>query len=204
MTTAKKPAATKTKKPTTRAKTVKVAPIVELPRNPFAFEVFDLVSKQRTKAKKVEVLKKYEHISLKVCLIWNFDDTVQSVLPEGDVPFASYEEQTTQSGSFSKKLDLETRRMYEQGNFSLGVSDTQGRTTIRRESKNFYMFVKGGNDALNNIRRESMFINILQGLHPLEAEVLCLIKDKNLQEKYKITRDVVEEAYPDIQWGGRS
>ena len=94
--------------------------------------------------------------------------------------------------------------MYEQGNFSLGVSDTQGRTTIRRESKNFYMFVKGGNDALNNIRRESMFINILQGLHPLEAEVLCLIKDKNLQEKYKITRDVVEEAYPDIQWGGRS
>ena len=147
MTTAKKPAATKTKKPTTRAKTVKVAPIVELPKNPFAFEVFDLVSKQRTKAKKVEVLKKYEHISLKVCLIWNFDDTVQSVLPEGDVPFASYEEQTTQSGSFSKKLDLETRRMYEQGNFSLGVSDTQGRTTIRRESKNFYMFVKGGNDA---------------------------------------------------------
>ena len=89
MTTAKKPAATKTKKPTTRAKTVKVAPIVELPKNPFAFEVFDLVSKQRTKAKKVEVLKKYEHISLKVCLIWNFDDTVQSVLPEGDVPFAS-------------------------------------------------------------------------------------------------------------------
>ena len=66
------------------------------------------------------------------------------------------------------------------------------------------MFVKGGNDALNNIRRESMFINILQGLHPLEAEILCLIKDKNLQEKYKITRDVVEEAYPDIQWGGRS
>ena len=57
---------------------------------------------------------------------------------------------------------------------------------------------------MNNIRRESMFINILQGLHPLEAEVLCLIKDKNLQEKYKITRDVVEEAYPDIQWGGRS
>jgi aromatic ring-opening dioxygenase LigB subunit len=49
-----------------------------------------------------------------------------------------------------------------------------------------------------------MFINILQGLHPFEAEILCLVKDKRLEEKYKITKEVVSEAYPDIQWGGRS
>ena len=46
----------------------------------------------------------------------------------------------------------------------------KGHTTIRREYVNFYHFFKGGNDALNNIRRETMFINILEGLHPLEAE----------------------------------
>ena len=49
-----------------------------------------------------------------------------------------------------------------------------------------------------------MFINILTGLHPLDAEILCLVKDKKLQTKYKITRANVEKAYPDIQWGGRS
>jgi hypothetical protein len=49
-----------------------------------------------------------------------------------------------------------------------------------------------------------MFINILEGLHPLEAEILCLCKDKKLQTKYKITKEIISEAYPDIQWGGRS
>ena len=49
-----------------------------------------------------------------------------------------------------------------------------------------------------------MFINILTGLHPLEAEILILTKDKKLTDKYKITKDVVSEAYPEITWGGRS
>ena len=49
-----------------------------------------------------------------------------------------------------------------------------------------------------------MFINILEGIHPLEAEIICLVKDKRLSEKYKITKDVVSEAYPEIVWGGRS
>ena len=93
--------------------------------------------------------------------------------------------------------------MHSKGNFSLGVSDQQGHTTIRRESRHFYRFVKGGDDKLSSIRRETMFINILQGLHPLEAEIVCLIKDKKLDDKYKITREVVAEAYPDIQWGDR-
>ena len=53
-------------------------------------------------------------------------------------------------------------------------------------------------------RRETMFINILQGLHPLEAEIVCLVKDKKLGEKYKVTKENVSEAYPDIKWGGRS
>jgi len=57
---------------------------------------------------------------------------------------------------------------------------------------------------LSNIRRETMFINILQGLHPLDAEIVCLIKDKKLESKYNITKEIVSQAYPDIKWGGRS
>ena len=203
MTTTKKATTTKAKKPATTAKPRQTASL-ELPKNPLAFEVLDLVSKQRSAAKKVEALKKHEHVSLKMLFSWNFDESVISVLPPGEVPFSSYEEQTSSSGTLSKKIDLATRKMYETGSFSIGTSDQQGRTTIRRECKNFYHFIKGGNDAMNGIRRESMFINLLQGLHPLEAELICLVKDKNLESKYKITKDIVSQAYPDIQWGNRS
>jgi len=198
---------TTTKKTTTKkAKsfTVKAKPSLDLPHNPFAFEVFDLVSRQRSKAKKIEVLKKYEHLSLKVVLIWNFDESVVSMLPEGEVPYAGFDEKNTYSGTLTKKLDLEVRKMHETGSFSLGAADQQGHTTIRRESKHFYRFIKGGEDTMNQMRRETMFINILQGLHPLEAEIITLCKDKKLGEVYKITKEVVAEAYPDIQWGGRS
>ena len=183
-----------------KKKTTSKATSLDLPNNPFVFEVFDLASKQRSKAKKVEVLKKYQDISIKRLFIWNFDDTVISALPPGDVPYSQYDEQTSNSGTFSTKMSQEIRAMHEKGSFSLGVSDKQGRTTIRRESKNFYHFIKGANPGLNSIRRESMFINLLQGLHPLEAEILCLVKDKKLSDKYKITKEIVGEAYTDINW----
>ena len=199
--TATKKTTTKTKKP--RTVTVKKPVSLDLPRNPFVFEVLDLVSKQRTKAKKIEVLKKYEDPSLKAILIWNFDLSLVSVLPEGEVPYSGYDEQNTYTGGVSAKISEEVRSMHAQGNFSLGVSDGQGHTTIRREFKHFYRFIRGGDDGLNNLRRESMFINILEGLHPLEAEIVILCKDKRLGEVYKITQDVVAQAYPDIQWGNR-
>ena len=193
---------TKKKTPATRKPRVvkAAAPLPNLPRKPFVFEVLDLVSKQKTKAKKVQVLKKYDEFHLRTLFLWNFDTTIESALPDGEVPYQSYDDQNTYSGTLSTKLQEDIRSMYETGSFSMGVSDNQGRTTIRREVKNFYHFVKGGNDAMNNMRRESMFINILQGLHPLEAEIICLVKDGNLSDKYKVTREIVEEAYPDIVW----
>ena len=202
MTTTKKTTTSKPKK--ARTVTVKKPVSLDLPRNPFMFEILDLISKQRTKAKKIEVLKKYEEISLKTILIWNFDESVISVLPPGEVPYTGYEDQNAYSGGVSGKISEEVRSMHAKGNFSLGVSDGQGHTTIRRESKHFYRFVKGGDDGLNNLRRESIFINILEGLHPLEAEIIILCKDKKLGDSYKITKDIVAEAYPDIKWGGRS
>ncbi len=199
---------TTTKKTTRKTKTVTVtaksSTNLNLPKNPFMFEILDLVSRQRSKTKKIEVLKKHEELCLKGILIWNYDDSVVTLLPEGEVPYADPEDQVTYSGTLSTKIEESIRKIYEKGSFSLGAGDSQGRTTIRREFKNFYQFVKGGNPGLNGIRRETMFINILQGLHPLEAEILCLVKDGNLEDRYKITKEVVSEAYSDIQWGGRS
>jgi len=189
---------------TTTKKKKTTAATIELPKNPFVFEVLDLVSKQRSKAKKIEVLKKYEHISLKAIFIWNFDESLKSALPEGEVPYSGFEDQASSNGTLSTKISEETRRMHETDSFSMGSSDKNGHTTIRREYKNFYHFIKGGNDGMSNVRRETMFINILEGLHPLEAEIICLVKDKKLTDRYKITKEIITEAYPDIQWGGRS
>ena len=162
---------TPTKKTTTRKPSVRV----KLPPNPFVHEILELVDSQRTKAKKIEILREYDDLALKAILIWNFDPTAISVLPEGPVP-------------------------YKENEVPIGTDHT----SLRREWKNLYHFVKGGNDRLSAIRRETMFVQILEGLHPEEAKIVCLVKDKDLESKYKITYDMVQQAYPDIKWGGRS
>ena len=60
--------------------------------------------------------------------------------------------------------------------------------------------MKGGNDTLNSTRREMMFINLLRGLHPREAEILILVKDKDLGTKYNITIENVKQAFPKMTW----
>ena len=170
---------TPTKKTTTTTRTRKPrAPKVgrvKLPPNPFIHEILDLVEEQRSKAKKIEILKEYETPALKSIFIWNFDPSVVSLIPEGEVP-------------------------YNKNDVPVGTDHT----SLRREYKQMYHFVKGGNDQLSSLRRESMFIQMLEGLHPDEADILCLVKDGQLNKKYKLTREIVETAYPDIIWGGRS
>ena len=165
---------TRTKKTTTN-KTTEESKRVKLPPNPFIHEIFELVLKQRTKQDKINILKEYDDPSVKAILIWNFDESIQSAIPEGPVP-------------------------YKENEVPVGTDHT----SLRREYRNLYHFIKGGNDSLSSLRRETMFIQMLEGLHPKEAEIVCLVKDKNLSDKYKISFDVVKEAYPDIQWGGRS
>ena len=145
-----------------------------LPSNPLLSEVLAKVSKQRTKAKKIQVLKENESLHLKSVLIWNFDDTVISVLPEGPVPFDKNE----------------------------APAGTE-HTYLAHEYKILYNFIKGGNDFLKPVKREQLFMQLLEGLHEDEAEVICLMKDKKLTDKYKVTKAVVTEAFPDIEWGGR-
>ena len=190
---------------TTKPKVVKAktTTIPNLPKIPFAFEVLDAASKQRTKAKKIEVLQRYAHDSIMALLIWNFDESAISVLPVGEVPYGNTREDNSVTGTLSDKINDAVDMMRESGSTSLGSQD-QGKASIRKEYLKFYNFLKGGNSGLNSLRRETMFINILEGLHPLEAEILILTKDKRLTEKYKITKEIVSAAYPQITWGGRS
>jgi hypothetical protein len=203
-TTTRKPRVTKPKAKvvaTKKAAPAKISANTELPNNPFVFEVLELASAQRSSAKRVEILKKYEDNSIKSVLIWNFDESVISMIPGGEVPYADPTEQTAYAGSLSENISREMA-----GGESATGQDLDGRnkTSLRKEWVNLYNFVKGGNDSLTKTRREMMFINILRGLHPREAEILILVKDGLLTDKYRLTKNMVSEAYPDIQWGGRS
>ena len=159
-----------TKKTTSRKPAVKR---VKLPPNPFIHEILELVGEQRSKAKRIEILREYRDDSLTAVLIWNFDERVQSAVPDGQVP-------------------------YEPNDVPVGTDHT----SLRREWKTLYHFIRGGNPTLSNLRRETMFVQLLEGLHPKEAEIICLVKDKDLESVYpKVTLDVVEQAFPDIVWG---
>ena len=201
-TTTRKKSTTATKKPVAK-KPATPQKVPDLPTNPFAYEVFDAVSKMRSKALKVEALQRYNDPSIRALLIWNFDPNVISQLPPGEVPYGNTKKDELTTGTLSDKIGDAVDKMNEMGSNSLGSQD-QGRTTIRKEFKMFYNFIKGGNPNLSGLRRETMFINILEGLHPLEAEILILVKDKKLTDKYKVTKEVAGEAYPEIRWGGRS
>ena len=172
---------TTTKKTTSRTRktpaksTSQPKEIKKLPPNPFMNEILDLVHEQETDEDKIKVLKTYENDALKTLLIWNYDESIISLLPTGEVP-------------------------YQPNESPLGVDHS----SLRRDYKNLYNFVKGGNDSLSKIRRETIFIQILESLHPNEADVLVLVKDKNLEDKYDISFEVVKQAYPDIRWGNRS
>ena len=124
---------TKTTKPRAPRAKKAPAPKVALPPNPFQSEILDLVSKARTRAKKIELLKEYRNDALVSLLIWNFDDSVVSMLPEGTVPYKPNE----------------------------APKGTE-HTSLRSEQRSFYNFVKGGNDKLSKTRRETIFIQMLK------------------------------------------
>ena len=189
MTTAKKTTKTRSatrRKPSTRKTTTKPRTVTvkkkTLPPNPLFHEILEAVDSEKVKAKKLDILRTHGDDSFKMVMIWNFDETVISMLPDGPVPYQPVEG------------DVQANR--EQG--------IPQRTTIRNAARQFYRFVKGGDDALNKSKRESIFINILQTLPQPEADILVLVKDKALNTKYNITKELVAEAYPEITWGNRS
>lgn len=138
-------------------------------------EVLQKVSNAKTKAEKIKILQDNNTQTLRSILIWNFDETVKTLLPDGEVPYTVNE----------------------------APAGTE-HTLLEQESRRFYYFVANGNTNIPQMKREQMFIQMLEGLHKSEAEVLVLVKDKKLGKRYKITRACVEEAFPQIVWGNRS
>tara|TARA_B100000427_G_scaffold209195_1_gene174295 strand:- start:1557 stop:1976 length:420 start_codon:yes stop_codon:yes gene_type:complete len=137
-------------------------------------EVLQKVSNAKTKKEKIALLKEYNTQALRSLFIINFDDTVISMLPPGDVPY--------------KPND---------------APEGTEHTLLEKEARLLHHFFKGGSNV-SQVKRENMFIQMLEGLNQGEAEVLILAKDKKIGKRWKITKACVTEAFPSIQWGGRS
>ena len=146
--------------------------MAKLPDNPLVSELFKAVHGAKNKTLKNDILSKNKRDDVKALLIWNFDKQIKSAIPEGEVPYKKNE----------------------------APINSGGHTRLVHEWRTLYNYIKGGNDAISQMKREQMFIQLLESLHESEAELLMLIKDKKLQSKYRITRAVAEEAYPEIQW----
>jgi len=130
-------------------------------------EIFTKINNAKDKPKKIEVLRQYDTPGMRMILKGAFDPKIQWDLPEGTPPYIANE---APAGTEHTFLEVEAKRLYN--------------------------FAVGGNDQLNKIRKETLFIQMLEGLHADEAKVLIDVKNKSLNKTYKgLTSDMVKEAF---------
>lgn len=78
-------------------------------------------------------------------------------------------------------------------------SETGYGTTLIKQSKRFKYFVKTPGQEKSTLKIERMYIQMLEGLHPNEAQIVVWMKDKDLSGKYKgLTKKLVSDAFPGL------
>ena len=130
-------------------------------------EILDKVSKAKSKQEKVNILRENDHQSLRMVIKSSFDPQIKWALPDGEVP---YEKNEAPEGTEHTNLHAEARKLFH--------------------------YLEGGNADLTQNKRESMFVQLLEGLHESDAEVLVAAKNKELHRKFKgLSDNVVKEAF---------
>ena len=130
-------------------------------------EVLDKVHKAKTKAQKVDILRKNNNASLRMVLKSSFDPKIKWSMPSGDVPFMP-------------------------NDAPAGTDHTR----LATEAKKLYHFIEGADNTTPKMKKENMFIQMLEGLHESEAKLVIAAKDKRLHQVYKgLSKDVVKEAF---------
>lgn len=135
---------------------------------PLISEVLQNANKLGSKDERVNYLKEQDCTALRDILRINFDDTIELSLPPGAPPF--------------KKFD-----------------DSTGRTAkeLRFEYPKFANFVQAATPKLNQFKRETIFIDLLESIHPDDAQLFCNAKDKNIKLKY-VTKAMIKTAFPNL------
>ena len=130
-------------------------------------EILTKVNNAKTKDKKIAVLKENDSEPLRMLIKASFDPKIEWVLPEGDTPYKANE-----------------------------APEGTEHTLLSQEVRKLWHFIKGADNQTPRMKKETMFIQMLEGLHKSEAEVLCYVKDKVLHQKYKgLSDNVVKTAF---------
>ena len=138
-----------------------------MPYTPLMSEILDKVAKAKTKEQKVNLLRQHNSAALRMVIKSSFDPNIECELPDGDVP-------------------------YTRNDAPEGTEHNQ----LIHEARTLFHYIRGGNPKLTQNRRENMFIQMLEGLHENEADLLIAAKDKSLHRKYKgLSSNVVKEAF---------
>ena len=130
-------------------------------------EIFTKINNARDKPKKIEVLKRYDTPYIRQLLKAAFDPKIKWILPEGTPPYIANE-----------------------------APEGTEHTLLRNETRKLYLFLEGGDNTISKTRKETLFIQMLEGLHKTEAEVLINVKDKKLNKVYKgLTEQLIKETF---------
>ena len=130
-------------------------------------EIATKVNNAKDKTQKIAILKEYDNQAMRQLLKAGFDPKIKFDLPDGNPPYIANE----------------------------APAGTE-HTSLAAEAKKLYHFVVGGNNTINKLKKETMFIQILEGLQEDDAEVLMSIKNKNLNQTYKgLTANLVKETF---------
>ena len=146
-------------------------------------EVLQRVSNAKTKAKKVEILQEYKSPALTKVLLCNFADNIRFCFPSGKTPYTPQE----RPKGVDHQLLFNEQRLIEK--------------FIAKQINGVVYFGCSGSTRprIQQLKKEQMWVSLLENLHPEEANVLDLVKDKKLTDRYKITKQNVIDAFPELQ-----
>jgi len=134
---------------------------------PLMNEIATKINNAKDKPRKLKVLKDHDSVPLRQVLKGAFDPSIEWLLPKGDVPYTVNEA-------------------------PIGTDHT----LLSQEAKRLYLFTKGGDNTLSNNKRETIFVQMLEGLSVDEAEFLVTVVNKKVNNKYKgFTANLVREAF---------
>jgi len=134
---------------------------------PLMSEIATKINNAKDKPRKLKVLQDHDSIALRQVLKGAFDPNIDWLLPKGDVP-------------------------YKVNDAPIGTDHT----ILSQEAKRLYLFTKGGDNTLSQNKRETTFIQMLEGLSAEEAEFLIAVVNKKINNKYKgFTANLVKEAF---------
>ena len=134
---------------------------------PLMSEIATKINNAKDKPRKLKVLKDHDSVALRQVLKGAFDPKIEWLLPMGDVP-------------------------YTPNDAPVGTEHT----LLQQEAKRLYLFTKGGDSSLSNTKRETLFIQMLEGLSAEEARFLITVVNKRVNNEYKgFTANLVKEAF---------